>query len=255
MSFVLVLPVKKGDKGVPFFARLVAPEDIGLNSEEIALPEGPAVTETIPVPPPPEKALLQSELIEQLPPPTTMFGGGPQIQQGKGLGTPGDPQGKGTDIQDSRKAENLQPITPPGAGLSFPLRRDNLFDRDIIAKYAEKGDGQERSSITFESDELRSYGYRQGLKYKIEAIWQYPTEALMRGIYWADLYLNFTINKNGTLVDIELIRTSGYKSLDDAAIKALKDAAPYWPLPEDWGKDTLTIKGHFIYSAYGVYIR
>ena len=54
---------------------------------------------------------------------------------------------------------------------------------------------------------------------------------------------------------MELVRTSGYRSLDEAAMKALKDAAPYWPLPEDWKEEELTVKGHFIYSIYGVYVR
>ena len=54
---------------------------------------------------------------------------------------------------------------------------------------------------------------------------------------------------------MELVRTSGYRSLDEAAMKALKDVAPYWPLPEDWKEEELTVKGHFIYSIYGVYVR
>ena len=54
---------------------------------------------------------------------------------------------------------------------------------------------------------------------------------------------------------MDLVRTSGYRSLDEAAIKALKEAAPYWPLPEEWKEEALTIKGHFIYSLQGTYIR
>jgi len=26
-------------------------------------------------------------------------------------------------------------------------------------------------------------------------------------------------------------------------------------LPDEWGKDALTITGHFVYSIYGTYIR
>lgn len=76
----------------------------------------------------------------------------------------------------------------------------------------------------------------------------------MRGIY-GDLYIKFTIDKKGKLISLELLRTSGYKMLDDAAIKALKDAEPFWPLPDDWQKDSLTITGHFIYTLHGFYLR
>ena len=54
---------------------------------------------------------------------------------------------------------------------------------------------------------------------------------------------------------MELVRTSGHKTLDDAAMEALRDGTPYWPLPEEWGMEGYTIEGHFVYSLYGYYIR
>jgi protein TonB len=84
------------------------------------------------------------------------------------------------------------------------------------------------------------------LRERIEDVWQYPGEAAKRGIS-GDLYIKFVINRDGHLTDIKLLRTSGYRLLDEAAMNALKNAEPYWPLPEDWDKDTLEIKGHFIY--------
>ncbi len=87
------------------------------------------------------------------------------------------------------------------------------------------------------------------LKEKIERIWRYPNEAARSGIS-GDLYIKFTINKKGQIRDITLLRTSGFNVLDFAAMQALKDAEPYWPLPADWKDDTLEITGHFVY-VYG----
>ncbi|MBI5664700.1 MAG: energy transducer TonB [Nitrospirae bacterium] len=84
------------------------------------------------------------------------------------------------------------------------------------------------------------------LKERIESIWQYPKEAARMGLS-GDLYMKFTIRKDGRLGEVELLRTSGFKDLDEAAIKAVKKAEPFWPLPDDWDKDDLEIKGHFIY--------
>ena len=53
---------------------------------------------------------------------------------------------------------------------------------------------------------------------------------------------------------LELVRTSGYRDFDEAAIKALKDGQPYWPLPDDWEKDELEINGHFIYVFGSTYV-
>jgi protein TonB len=157
----------------------------------------------------------------------------------------------------------------PGTGLQFPGKREDIemntqkskrfsplqSAREAGEKIAKKTEAQkEKSSITFDVKGFKYDSYMMRLKDKIEGIWQYPSDAAMRGIY-GDLYLSFTIKKNGSLSKVELVRTSGYRSLDEAAMKALKDAAPYWPLPEDWKEEELTVIGHFMYTIYGIYVR
>jgi protein TonB len=50
----------------------------------------------------------------------------------------------------------------------------------------------------------------QRLKEKIESSWRYPLEAARQGIY-GDLFVQFTIKKNGELGAVTLTRTSGHK--------------------------------------------
>jgi protein TonB len=113
-----------------------------------------------------------------------------------------------------------------------------------------KGGSRKDDAITFDTAEYRFAGYMRKLKEKIESIWEYPADARKKGLY-GDLRIRFTIKKDGRLGAIELLRTSGYKSLDDAAMKALKDGEPYWPLPDEWQMESYTISGHFIYTMYG----
>jgi protein TonB len=151
-----------------------------------------------------------------------------------------------------------------GAAPSKPgyVGRDALFDRKTIEEIARNdsgsGEGQGRpkkdDSITFDTEDYRYAGYMRNLRQKIESIWVYPPEAAAKGIY-GDLRIRFTIRKDGRLSAVELVRTSGYKMLDDAAIKALKDGEPYWPLPDSWKRDSYTIVGHFIYLYGGYYLR
>ena len=150
-------------------------------------------------------------------------------------------------------AESEQSKTP---GVKQSPLREKLFDRDIIAKSARKEQEgtKEGSSITFDTREFKYYGYMQRLRDKIQNVWKYPPGAAEKGIY-GDLYIEFTIKKNGKLGAVQLVRTSGYRDLDEYAIKALKEADPYWPLPDDIKEQSLTITGHFIYSLYGQYIR
>lgn len=146
-----------------------------------------------------------------------------------------------------------QKAQPGGKGLSS---RQRLFAAereaaDVVAKKEEPG---KDSGITFDTKELRYHGYMSKLQSRIEGIWKYPHEAASKGIY-GDLRIKFTIKKDGMLGNVELGRTSGHRSLDEAAIKALKDAEPFWPLPEEWGREGITIDGHFIYTIHGIYIR
>lgn len=123
-----------------------------------------------------------------------------------------------------------------------------LFDREVIEKYASNVPRPEKG-LTFDTSEFKHRGYMRTLKEKIESIWGYPKDAVRKKMS-GDLYIMFTIKKNGKLSDVEILRTSGHWSLDMAAIQALKDAEPFWPLPDDWLEDRLEIKGHFIY-LYG----
>jgi protein TonB len=147
------------------------------------------------------------------------------------------------------ESPGFSPISPEGEGLG-----DKLFDRDVLAGAIEKGRKPKppESSVTFDTKEIRHWGYMQRLKERIEYVWEYPPEAAARGIY-GDLVIRFVIKEDGNLGAVELVRTSGWRDLDSAAMQALRDGAPYWPLPGEWGTSSLAVTGHFIYTIHGSY--
>ncbi len=148
-------------------------------------------------------------------------------------------------------------IPQKGGAVRIPSGRE-LLDKEIIGgiakNYIERKPPPKEGGITFSTRDLKYYSYMMKLKERIESIWTYPPEAIRRGIY-GDLWILFTIKKDGSLGEVKLLRTSGYPELDGAAMRALREGAPYWPLPEKWKEDAITIRGHFIYSLYGMYIR
>jgi protein TonB len=133
---------------------------------------------------------------------------------------------------------------------------EKLFDRDIIAKAVPKESDKpgKDAGITFDTKEYKYYGYMQRLREKIEGVWKYPYEAEQKRLN-GELYIKFTIKKDGSLGEVELLHTSGYRVLDEAAVRALRDANPYWPLPVDWNEDSLTITGRFVYYFSNTFIR
>ena len=181
---------------------------------------------------------------------TSEMGGEKKLKEVPDIGpkTPQSPQttSPSLSLPAPRTPEPPKPLTLP---------KERLFDREVVEGLAKKDQDEiiDRG-ITFDTKELRYHSYMLRLKERIEGIWIYPPEAAEKGIY-GDLYIRFTIKKDGRLGNIELLRTSGYRSLDEAAIMALKDAEPFWPLPEEWKKNELIITGHFVYSLYGVYLR
>ena len=67
------------------------------------------------------------------------------------------------------------------------------------------------------------------MKQRIEEGWEYPEIARRDGIQ-GDLLMKFTIQKSGKVTDVEIVKSSGYPMLDEAAKKALLDASPFNPL-------------------------
>ncbi|WP_345198483.1 TonB family protein [Kistimonas scapharcae] len=60
----------------------------------------------------------------------------------------------------------------------------------------------------------------------------YPESARSKKLY-GQLELAVQINRDGTLNKIEVLRSSGHKVLDDAAIRIVELAAPFAPFPDD----------------------
>lgn len=127
-----------------------------------------------------------------------------------------------------------------------------LVDPDVIEQAARKDEPKRGLSIS--TDEFKYMGYMRNLKARIEGIWVYPREAAARGIT-GDLEIEFLINRDGSLGRVRLARTSGYSSLDRSAMQALYDAAPFWPMPQEWEDKGIIIMGHFVYSGGAYYVK
>lgn len=175
--------------------------------------------------------------------------------------TPARPSEKAPDIKgiESVPAPGVtaprppQEVTSPGRVLGPRALYDTeVIDataRESLEKEAREGDG-----VTFSTKDMMYRGYLDMLRQKVESIWSYPPEAAERGLY-GDLIIRFVILKDGSLGEIKVLRTSGYSMLDEAALEALRDGVPYWPLPKGWERASLPITGRFIYTNYGSTIR
>jgi len=98
--------------------------------------------------------------------------------------------------------------------------------------------------------EIQYISYFASIKRKIELVWQYPYEAAAAGIQ-GELTLDFVIARSGTVNSVELVRSSGSKILDDEAIRSIRKAAPFDPIPAQYKIPDLQIRGRFVYVHGG----
>lgn len=252
---IFLMPADKRKGGLPFTAKLITPEELSR-----LYPQVPALKA------PPGKIVIprrQKPFIMPAPYAPAIPGDQRKAQPGRQEPISPEPGAErslqpGLDGTSAPRSGGLPFAGPKNNGKTVPhspSRKELFADaKEVAGKTAQKEETKKDTGVTFDNTEFRYHTYMARLKEKIESVWKYPPEAAAKGIY-GDLRIKFTIKKNGMLGAVELERTSGHKELDEAAMKALKDAEPYWPLPEEWDKDAMTVPGQFIYTIYGTYIR
>lgn len=130
------------------------------------------------------------------------------------------------------------PITPPkskpsAANLvanSLEIARLESKLNQLSADLAKRPRKLPINSVSAKKYEASAY--LEGWRKKIERVGtiNYPQEAKRQGIS-GKLMLSVDIHPDGSIGDIVVSQSSGYKLLDDAAVKIVNLAAPYAPIP------------------------
>jgi len=147
-------------------------------------------------------------------------------------------------------------VADPGPAIGRPgprLPTTGAIDKAVIARIGRSGK-REVPTLSFQTEDLKYTTYLYRLKDQIESVWKYPIREGRLGIQ-GDLLIRFEITADGSLGTVELVRTSGYPALDQAALQALRDAAPFYPLPKKWEESVFPITGQFVYRSGSSYIR
>lgn len=153
--------------------------------------------------------------------------------------TPPEPE-----VQPAKPQEEKSPVLPKSA---FALL--DGFDAEKYASLDTKSQesADDSKPISLDTTETKYVSYFARIKHQIERVWTYPMEAAQRGIS-GELTLRFQISRDGNLVGIYMVDKSGYEILDLAALKAVRGAAPFYPIPSTIDRDKLTIIANFVYS-------
>lgn len=106
-----------------------------------------------------------------------------------------------------------------------------------MEEYAQRG--KHRYIISAQAMEYRDAAYLDAWRTKVERIGNlnYPDEAKRRNLS-GRLLLDVAINADGSLNGVTLLRSSGSKVLDDAAVRIVHLAAPFSEFPAEMRTDT-----------------
>ncbi len=177
------------------------------------------------------------------------FGNAPDVAIPKTLPPSGKPGKPGGGEKGTGPDKTSQKSTGPGP---LPFLTQNDID-DLARKgMPERGPGD--NSVTLDTDEFKFISYNRWLKVKVESVLTYPELAAQSG-YQGTLYILFEIMKDGSLGRLEVLKSSGYKILDDEALRSIRAAAPFQPLPDDWRMDRYPIRAAVLFYLNGAYIR
>ena len=155
-----------------------------------------------------------------------------------------------------RKQEKTQQKAPPlpsaFMGAQKPLSMLDGLNPEKYASHDPQVETTEAPSndepIPLDTKEEKYVSYFSRIKQQIQRVWVYPAQGTKRKLS-GEVTLKFEISKDGNLLSLRLVNTSGFDVLDINATKAVKEAAPYYPFPATISKKKLSILATFIYSA------
>jgi TonB family protein len=160
---------------------------------------------------------------------------------------PPRPERGGLTLGGPSAGATLPPPTAPGSG-KRPAGRSIRDQLAGIGAGLGDDDTPGRETIRLDSQEPRYLDTLARIKRRIELVWGYPEEAMLAGI-GGEVLLMFTMRKTGTLTGVRLLQGSGYPSLDQEALRAIKAAAPFDPFPPQTVEDPVNILASFHYNS------
>lgn len=201
-----------------------------------------------PTPPAPQHIVPGKPLPPSAVPIPKKFGSSEEVKLPKTLPRTGVPEGA---EQGKETGKTAPPLTQKQAG---PLPFLSQNDIDELARKGMPGKKPGDESVTLDTDEFKFISYNRWLKIKVESVLKYPELAAISG-YQGTLFIKFDIMKDGSLGGLEVLKPSGYKILDDEALRAIRASAPFQPLPDDWNMERYSIRAAVIFYLGEGYIR
>ena len=159
----------------------------------------------------------------------------PQPEPPKILKPPKEPPKKGLSDPTASSKTRPAPSEPPRPARGGTPGGTGTSSQPLGLEFGPSGPGVPGGTDPFGD------WYLAGVQRKIWMLWsQQVREAASREVVVA-----FTITSDGAVGDVHVTSPSGIFLLDQAAQRAVLNAAPFGPLPKDYGTNRITIRAIF----------
>ncbi len=151
----------------------------------------------------------------------------------------------------------IPPVKPKKEQVEQKPVPEKLQMSALLSKPAEQdqvnressGENPREATVDLNTKQFK-YAYYFGiLKRNIQMQWIYPLQARLNKTVGTTI-LSFSLDKDGKLTGVNILRPSGRKILDEAAVSAIQHAAPFPSLPDDWQLEKLNVTVNFEYLLY-----
>lgn len=143
-----------------------------------------------------------------------------------------NPETQPDELQDARDTPEVQSIYQRSMEIAS-------LEAQLDAEINNRAKKPRRRTVSAATHRATDALYIDAWRRKIERIGNlnYPEKAKRDGVY-GSLSLKVAINADGTVNEILVLRSSGHKILDDAAIRIVRLASPFAPLTSEILVDT-----------------
>jgi TonB family protein len=114
-------------------------------------------------------------------------------------------------------------------------------------KKQEKPPEKVEDTISLDTSDKRYVSYAKVIKERLNRHWRYPHEAYLN-LMEGKVFVVFTLNREGRLLDANVLTSSGFKVLDHETIRAIRAASPFPPFPGSVSVKRLNVKANFAYK-------
>ena len=141
-----------------------------------------------------------------------------------------------------RKLPDLETLTQISPQAMAQIESDwrQKYRKDI-----ERGD-----TVWMDTQQDLLISFMRRFRNNIYGVWNYP-ESARRQNQQGSCLLRITVDRDGNITDVKLMESSGYRVLDDEAMRAVRQGATYGPLPRAYPNEYLHIMALFNYQMGG----